>query len=146
MSYWNTSTLAKLYTQESDSYDFEARAASQTTPIISSRVAIYEARATFWRKEAERILAVGTAEITYNELLHDIGANDVRLVELDAAVELEYGRVLSHCFQQMPLLSLRTLDAIHLASARVAGETEIVATDNRLRKAAKLLGFSLFPS
>lgn len=46
---------------------------------------------------------------------------------------------------QTPPLPLRTLDAIHLASARVSGEMEIVATDKRLRDAAKLLGFSLFP-
>jgi len=40
---------------------------------------------------------------------------------------------------------LRTLDVLHLASARVAGETELVATDQRMRDAARLLGFSLFP-
>ena len=35
---------------------------------------------------------------------------------------------------------------MHLASARVAGETELVATDKRMRDAAKALGFSLFPA
>ena len=48
--------------------------------------------------------------------------------------------------QPTPPILLRTLDALHLASARVAGETEIVATDKRLREAAKLLGFALFPA
>ena len=42
-------------------------------------------------------------------------------------------------------LFIRTFDAIHLASARVAGETEIVATDKRLRDAAGLIGFTIFP-
>ena len=69
----------------------------------------------------------------------------MRLIELNAAVEQEYGQVLNLCCQQTPPLPLRTLDALHLASARVSGETEIVATDKRLRDAAKLLGFSLFP-
>ena len=39
----------------------------------------------------------------------------------------------------------RCAPALHLASARVSGETEIVATDKRLRDAAKLLGFAICP-
>lgn len=146
MSYWDTSTLVKLYAQEADSPAFEAHAASQINPLITSRIALYEARATFRRKEAEGILTTGTTQTTYDELLQDIAANDVRLIELDAAVELEYGQVLNLCYQQTPPLPLRTLDALHLASARVSGETEIVATDKRLRDAARLLGFALFPA
>lgn len=53
--------------------------------------------------------------------------------------------MLGQCYQQTPPIPLRTLDALHLATARVAGETEIVATDKRMRDAAKLLGFTLFP-
>jgi uncharacterized protein with PIN domain len=56
MSYWDTSALVKLYAQEPDSAAFEAHAASQTNPLITSRIALYEARATFRRKEAEGIL------------------------------------------------------------------------------------------
>jgi hypothetical protein len=145
MSYWDTSTLVKLYAQEPDSPVFEAHAASQISPPITSRIALYEARATFRRKEAEGILTAGTAQTTYNELLQDITVNDVRLIELNAPVDLEYGQVLNLCYQQIPPLPLRTLDAIHLAAARVSGETEIVATDKRLRDAARLLGFTLFP-
>ncbi len=145
MSYWDTSTLVKLYAQEPDSPAFENHVANTTSPPVTSRIALYEARATFRRKEAEGILTAGTAQTTYDELFQDIAANDVRLIELNTAVEQEYGQVLNLCYQQTPLLPLRTLDALHLASARVSGETEIVATDKRLRDAAKLLGFSLFP-
>jgi predicted nucleic acid-binding protein len=53
--------------------------------------------------------------------------------------------VLTLCYQQNPGIPLRTLDALHLASARVAAETELVTTDKRLRDAAKALSFSLFP-
>jgi predicted nucleic acid-binding protein len=49
------------------------------------------------------------------------------------------------CYRNSPPLAVRTLDAIHLASARVSGEKEIVVTDKRLREAAVLLGFSVFP-
>jgi len=53
--------------------------------------------------------------------------------------------VLATCHRHAPPISLRTLDALDLASARVAGQTELVATDKRMRDAAKLLGFSVFP-
>ena len=113
---------------------------------VTSRIAVYEARATFQRKEAEGILKPGAAQKLYGELLQDAGAGEVRLVELGADVEQEYGQVLIVCYQQSPAIPLRTLDALHLASARAAGETELVATDKRMRDAAKALGFSLFPA
>ena len=40
----------------------------------------------------------------------------------------------------------KALDALHLAAARVSGESEIVAIDKRLRDAAAMLGFALFPT
>ena len=55
-------------------------------------------------------------------------------------------KVMAACYRQTPTLPLRTLDALHLASARVAGQTEVVATDKRMREAAKFLGFTLFPT
>ena len=145
MSYWDTSTLVKLYAQEPDSPAFETHVANATAVPVTSRIALYEAQATFRRKEAEGILAAGTAQTLYTASLQDLAAGSIRLVELSAAVEQEYGQVLNLCYQHTPPLPLRTLDTLHLASARVSGETEIVATDKRLRDAAKLLGFSLFP-
>jgi predicted nucleic acid-binding protein len=67
------------------------------------------------------------------------------LVELGADVEREYGQVLNLCYQRDPPIPVRTLDALHLASVRAATLTELVATDKRMRDAAKFLGFSLFP-
>ena len=58
---------------------------------------------------------------------------------------MEFSQIIEICYRRTPPLFIRTFDAIHLASARVAGETEIVATDKRLRDAAGQLGFTLFP-
>jgi hypothetical protein len=128
MSYWDTSALVKLYAKEPDSAAFETQAMSDASGTVTARIALYEARATFQRKEAEGILQAGAAEKLYNEM------------------EREYGQVLTRCYGQTPTVPLRTLDALHLAAARVAGETEVVTTDKRMREAAKTLGFSLFPA
>jgi predicted nucleic acid-binding protein len=145
MSYWDTSTLVKLYVKESDSTAFEEYALKTTEPMQSSRIALYEARATFRRKEAEGVLHAGSAQMLYSQLLHDIAAGEIHILELGGDVEREYGQVLDLCYQQSPPIPVRTLDAIHLASARIGRETEIVATDKRMRDAAKVLGLSVFP-
>jgi len=145
MSYWDTSALVKLYAQEADSVTFENYALNASAKFVTSRITLYEARATFERKEAEAILRAGTARQLYGQLVQDVAAGELRLMELGADLEREYGQVLAACYQQTPPIPLRTLDALHLASARVAGETELVATDKRMRDAAKFLGFGLFP-
>jgi predicted nucleic acid-binding protein len=145
MSYWDTSTLVKLYAQEPDSAAFESYALNAPAKAVTSRIALYEARATFQRKEAQSILQPGCAQKLYSQLMQDVAAGELRLVELGVDVEREYGQVLSQCYQQTPAIPLRTLDVLHLASARVAGETKVVATDKRMRDPAKLLGLSLFP-
>lgn len=145
MSYWDTSALVKLYAKELDSSSFEERLVGLPRPLITSRITLYEARASFRRKESEGILKPAAAQLLYNELLEDIAAAEVRLIDLGPDVEREYGHVLDRCHEQSPPLLLRTLDALHLACARVAGETEVVTTDKRLRDAAKRLGLTLFP-
>ena|SRR2546425_7049180 len=145
MSYWDTSSLVKLYAKEPESPTFEIYFLGTPGQIVTSRVALYEARATFRRKEAEQVLVAGASQKLYSQLLQDNAAGQIRLVEFSPDVEREYGQVLDLCYQQNPPVLLRTLDAIHLACARVAAETEIVATDKRMRDASKILGFSSFP-
>jgi uncharacterized protein with PIN domain len=62
MSCWDTSTLVKLYAPEPDSAAFENYALNPSAKAVTSRIALYEARATFRRKEAEAILQPGTAQ------------------------------------------------------------------------------------
>jgi predicted nucleic acid-binding protein len=145
MSYWDTSALVKLYALEPDSSVFETHVCTVGGPVIISRLGLHEALATFYRKESAGVLRPGSAAKLYSCLLQDVGEGELQLVELGADLEAEYARVLASCYGRTPPVLLRTLDAIHLASARLAGQTELVATDRRLRDAARALGFSLFP-
>ena len=145
MSYWDTSTLVKLYVLEPDSAAFEGHLQTPAHSVVSARVTLWEAWATFRRKEAEGAIAPGAAQMLQAELLTDLGTGEWRLVEAGERVEAEFNRIVDLCYRRTPPLFIRTFDAIHLASAGVAGETEIVATDKRLREAARLLGFRLFP-
>jgi predicted nucleic acid-binding protein len=134
MSYWDTSALSKLYLPEPDSPDFLGKAAHEPV-IVTAKVALFEMRRVAFRKESEGLLHARTAEAVLNQLNLDIAAGEIRIVEMDAT-----------CYRRTPPLPLRTLDAIHLTAAHVAGEIEMVATDKRLREAAKVMGLSLFPA
>jgi len=144
MSYWDTSTLGKLYLPEPDSADFAQKAAVDPA-IATTRLALYEIRRVAFRKESEGFIQAGTAESVLAEVNQDIAAGHIRIVEMDARVEAEFNGIMAACYRHTPPLPIRTLDALHLASARADNQIELVATDKRLRDAAKLLGLSLFP-
>jgi hypothetical protein len=78
-------------------------------------------------------------------MLQDCVTGQIRVIEFSANVERPFQVLLARCFQNTPRQFVRTLDAIHLASAISARETEFVATDKRLRNAALFLGLKLFP-
>jgi len=147
MSYWDTSALVKLYAKESDSTSFEKHAASTIGPIVTSRIGLYEARATFLRKEIDGALQPNAAQTLYLKLLQDVASGQLQLVDLSTDIEQEYSQVLELCYRNSSPgpIPLRTLDALHLASCRLIGQTELVATDKRLREAARFLKISLFP-
>jgi predicted nucleic acid-binding protein len=145
MSYWGTSTLVKLYAKEPDSAVFENYLQSAESSPTTSSISLYEARASFRRKEAEGILLAGKARVLYEQLWQNFATGEIKLIKLDADLEREYGQVLNFCFTLNPRIPIRTLDAIHLASARTAVELEIVTTDKRMREAARQLGFAVFP-
>jgi predicted nucleic acid-binding protein len=144
MSYWDTSTLGKLYLPEEDSPAF-ARKAANATVIVTAKLTLHEMRRVAFRKESEGLIPASTAEKVLGQVDRDIAAGEIRVMEMDTRTEAEFDAIMARCYRHAPPIPLRTFDAIHLATARMAGETEVVATDKRLREAARLLGFSLFP-
>lgn len=143
MSYWDTSALVKLYVVESDSAQFEALALT-SQPVIGP-IARHEARTVFRRREAERAIPAGAGAALSQRLAGDAASGLLRLQPDADEVETEFATVLETCFSQTPPVFIRTNDALHLAAARVAGETEFVTADARQRTAAELLGFRVLP-
>ena len=99
-----------------------------------------------FRKEIAGAIQANGAETVWQGLDADIASGWLRVVELTEHVIEEFDRVMTACYRRSPPVPMRTMDALHLASARVAGETEVVATDKKLREAALVLGFTLFPT
>ena len=137
--------MSKLYLPEPDSADFVQKAANNPV-IVTTRLALYEMRRVAFRKESDGYIRAGTAESVLTQLNLDIAAGQIRVVDLDARVETEFKVIMASCYRHAPPLPVRTFDTLHLASCRAEGQSELVATDKRMRDAAKLLGLSLFPA
>lgn len=144
MSYWVTSALVKLSVTEKDSARFVtlARVASRMVTAVLTR---FEARTVFRRHEAEGSLTIGEAAALSADLRQDVARGKLTKQTADADVEREFASVLERCFFETPPVFIRTNDALHLASAKVAGETQFVTADGRQRAAALLLGFTILP-
>lgn len=144
MSYWDTSALVKLYTKEPDSPTFE-QLVLQSTAITTSRLALFELRRTLRRKEMEGCLRKGASQTCLARFQRDVHVGLIQLLGWGTEIEPHFDVVLSRCLGQTPSILIRTADAIHLASALAAQQTELVCTDTRMRAAAQCLGLSLRP-
>ncbi|MDB6136945.1 MAG: hypothetical protein JWO94_17 [Verrucomicrobiaceae bacterium] len=144
MAHWDTSGLLKLFMSESDSSAFALLAAEGTRPSTAF-IGKHEARAAFLRREGEGALPLGEANQLYQDLITDIDNGDITEVPLTRALENEYGKVLRRCLLHFPPVFIRTNDALHLAAARLMGETEFISADARQRAAAVHLGFTVLP-
>lgn len=144
MSYWDTGCLVKLYTPEPNSAAFAAYLATHPA-FVTAELALLEFWATVRRKEAEGTLAPGEARKVQTALEGDVAAGAITLVAAGDGMKLEYKKVVEKCLAQSPPIYIRTNDALHLAAAICAGENEIIATDKKLRDAALMLGFAVFP-
>lgn len=92
------------------------------------------------------MLATGEARKVQGVMESDLAAGEIVVIACDDAVRKEFEMIVDRCHSLVPPIFIRTNDALHLAAARCAGESEIVATDKRLREAALALGMTVFPA
>ncbi|MBN1675395.1 MAG: type II toxin-antitoxin system VapC family toxin [Kiritimatiellae bacterium] len=142
MIYWDTSCVLKLYAPEPDSEACLVLAEGSPKPLLSSEVLEVELYYALRRKEMAGALKRGAAERLFKTFRGDVEEGRIALLPLGRDViahALELGR---ECLKHKPPVLLRSLDGIHLATARVATCGRIVTTDERMRRAAALLGLA----
>jgi uncharacterized protein with PIN domain len=144
MHYWDTSTLAKLYMAESDSAQFQSHLAA-TGSAATSVLARWEIFRVLARKEAERLIIPGAAEVIFAKFEADVAASRVVLLPMDGAVEERFRNLTLRLHGLTPPVFTRTLDAIHLATADICAATEFVVTDANLRRCGVAIGLKIFP-
>ena len=140
----DSSALAKLYLTEPDSLVFQA-IADRSTTLRTSPLGQFETILAIRRLEADGSRDPQKAEYLADELLIDLSDGTVELIATDFDIHAEFQLVLQTCLQRPQPISIRTLDALHLAAAMSVDETEFVSNDNRQRAAAVALGLTVLP-
>jgi len=146
MPFWDTSALVKLYVRERDSNRFVKRARKSETRAAISQLSIHEMRCVLHRKEFARAIPPDAAELAYRKFHNDFENAVLKLIPYGRDVTLEFDRVVRICYRARPVVPIRALDGLLLASALTARMTDLVSTDLRMRDAGVLLGLRIFPS
>lgn len=145
MSYWDASALTKLYFQEADCADFLRLAAGSPDRPRTARHGLLELERVAWFKAADGQCTLAERDAALAKITAEVNRGDLRVLEWDGAMNDEFAEVLRVCYEQNSPITVRTADAMHLAAARQAGETEVVSTDVRQRAAALACGLTVFP-
>lgn len=132
----------KLYVPEVDSDTFKAFVLDGVT-VVTSFIARLELWATLRRKESAGLLQAGGARKALATYDADVADALISGDPIDFRVTARFEATIEAAYQLHPPVFLRTLDAIHLATAIASGELEFVFTDVRLRQAASRLGLTI---
>jgi PIN domain. len=132
--YLDTSALVKRYLPERNSAAFETYF-SELAPAHISRLTLVELRSTFARKRRQARLNPAQEAAAMNEVRIDIQNGLLTVVPSTDADFIEAFRLMD----ELTTLPLRTLDALHLATASGLGSSIIATADDVMRRAAQQL-------
>jgi len=135
--YFDSSAFVKLLVEE-DGSDLAAALWDGCDAGVSSHLAYPEVRAAL--AAAHRNRRLRSTELARAEAVWEDFWAATRVVELTTSVTLDAGRLASEH-------ALRGADAVHLASARAVGASELIFAvwDERLRAGARVAGLNTAP-
>lgn len=143
MIYWDTSCVIKLYTLESDSGPWQRRAIEADEALVTSGLLRTEMAFALEQKEARGDVTPGGANAILDVFDRDVESGRFGLVPMGVDVLREAATIAQTCYHATPSVPLRTLDGIHLATARLLKCRQIATADARMRAGAGLLGLNL---
>lgn len=139
MTYLDSAILVKLYTDEADSEHWRDLLGARTD-LATSALALPEVRGAFRRKILLGLLKARAAKRIWTTVRLDTELGLIRTIPLGSDVIDESCRILETIPRRF---NLRTLDALHLATARLIDCTALATTDLRMRAAAQALSLRL---
>jgi predicted nucleic acid-binding protein len=133
--YLDSSALAKLYVPEAESDRLDGFLRGRRG-LMMSELAITEVLSAVARRKREGVLNADQALEIRDAVLTDADSGSFDRLDLSPAVHREAERLLL----ATDSLSLRTLDALHVALALSGAATHVVTFDVRMRAAAAQAG------
>ena len=138
--YLDSCVLVKLVSHEPDSAAYHGIVAGQ--PVVTSELAVAEVRSALLAKERTGRIS-RQARVTGWRLFQDkVRDQEFILLPLNRQVIERAGAVIDQCH---PNVALRTLDAIHVATAELHGGEQMCSSDQRVCDASDFIGLALVP-
>lgn len=139
--YIDSCILVKLLVREPDSEFFVDSLEGEV--LLTSELAQTEVFSAMLSRERAGSLGAADRRRAWKEFESRVEADEIRFGPFSSTVLRKARHILDRCHPQVPL---RTLDAIHIATAELCHDFPLVTTDRRMRDAAQLLGIPFFPS
>ena len=136
--YIDTSAFVKLYVQELDSQACEDIVGDAV--LVSSRLLYCEFRSALLRKVSRKALSYEAMNEIWSAFENDINTGTVHFLAVSDVLILNSEELLR---EVSPYVSLRTLDALHLATYLSAEVGPLLTRDDRMAEAATRLGLPL---
>jgi len=138
--YLDSCILVKLLVVEPDSEFFISSLEGKT--LVTSELALTEVFSALLARERAGKISAADRRRAWREFEARIEEKEIRIEKMNSIVLHKATHLLERCHPKVPL---RTLDAIHLATADLCHDFPLVTTDGRLRDAAQIMGFDIFP-
>lgn len=135
-AYFDAALVAKFYLNE-PGRDAVRRLARTSGVVVSSGIAVAEVSAAFHRKLREEAVTPAVFRALQGQFVHDLDEGLWKLADPTAALLRDVQAVLSRLNRAV---FVRSLDAIHLVTAKAEGFERIYSNDRHLLGAAKSFG------
>ncbi|HEY1490506.1 MAG TPA: type II toxin-antitoxin system VapC family toxin, partial [Verrucomicrobiae bacterium] len=110
--------------------------------LTTSELALTEVFSALLSRERAGKINIADRRLAWKEFQARITGEEIKIESLNSIVLRKATQCLEHCHPPVPL---RTLDAIHLATADLCQDFPLVTTDVRLASAARTMHIPVFP-
>ena len=138
--YLDSAIIVKLLVREDDSAWFNENIVGHE--LWSSELSLAEVRSALLTKERTKQISGAQRKSAFARFKSMHEEKKLRLHPLNLSVVERASGLLVGCHPEAPL---RSLDAIHLATALMHPRGSLCATDGRMRAAAQRIGLPCFP-
>lgn len=135
-AYFDAALVAQFYLNE-PGRDAVRRLAWTSGVVVSSGIAVAEVSAAFHRKLREAAVTPAVFKALQGQFVHDVDEGLWKLADPTAALLREVQAAFSRLNRRV---FVRSLDAIHLVTAKAEGFERIYSNDRHLLDAAKSFG------
>ena len=138
--YLDSCVIVKLVSHEPDSQAYHGMVTGHS--VVTSELAVAEVRSALLTKERVGRISRQARLAGWRLFQDKVRDQEFVLLPINRQVIERAGAVIDQCH---PVVALRTLDAIHVATAELQGGEDMCSSDRRVCEASEFIGLPLVP-